>query len=39
MLLMKKADAIIAIPSCREPGKLQEIRGKGIPVVIIDRDI
>ena len=38
-LLMKKADAIIAVPSCREPVKLREILGIGIPVVVIDRVI
>jgi LacI family transcriptional regulator len=38
-LLMKKADAILAVPTCREPDKLREISGMGIPVVVIDRVI
>jgi LacI family transcriptional regulator len=38
-LLMKKADAIIAIPSTREEKKLQEIKSKGIPIVLVDRVI
>jgi LacI family transcriptional regulator len=38
-LLMKKVDAIIAIPSTREGNKLKEIQGMGIPVVLVDRVI
>jgi LacI family transcriptional regulator len=38
-LLMKKVDAIIAIPSNREGNKLREIKGMGVPIVVIDRVI
>jgi len=38
-LLMKKADAIIAIPTSREPDKLAEIKRRRIPIVLIDRVI
>jgi LacI family transcriptional regulator len=38
-LLMKKADAVIAIPSDREGEKLKEIKSMGIPIVLVDRVI
>ena len=38
-LIRKKADAIIAIPSNREGKKLKEIKGMGIPIVLVDRVI
>jgi len=38
-LLMKKVDAIIAIPSNRQGDKLNEIKKIGIPIVLIDRVI
>jgi DNA-binding LacI/PurR family transcriptional regulator len=38
-LLMKKADAIIAIPSIRGNGKLAEISAMGVPIFLIDRVI
>jgi LacI family transcriptional regulator len=38
-LLMKKADAIIVIPTSREGEKLKEIRNMGIPIVMVDRVI
>ncbi len=36
-LLMKKADAIIAVPSSPDVKKLSEIRDMGIPIVLVDR--
>jgi LacI family transcriptional regulator len=36
-LLMKKVDAILAIPSSGAGDKLREIKGMGIPVVLVDR--
>ncbi|MCJ7623403.1 MAG: LacI family transcriptional regulator [Anaerolineaceae bacterium] len=38
-LIRKKADAIIAIPSGHEGKKLKEIKGMGIPIVVVDRVI
>ena len=38
-LLMKKADAIIAIPSNRASEKLKEIASMEIPIVLVDRII
>lgn len=38
-LLMKKVDAIIAIPSDRQSEKLNEIKNIGIPIILIDRVI
>jgi DNA-binding LacI/PurR family transcriptional regulator len=38
-LLMKKVDAVIAIPSNPQATKLIEIKGMGIPIVVIDRVI
>ena len=38
-LIMKKADAIIAIPSDRMVDKLKEIIRMGIPVILVDRVI
>ena len=38
-LLMKKADAIMAIPTSREGEKLKEIQRMGVPLVLVDRVI
>ncbi len=38
-LLMKKTDAIIAIPTSSDGDKLKKIKEMGIPVVLVDRSI
>lgn len=38
-LLMKKTDAIIAIPASSDVDKLNEIKDMGIPIVLVDRVI
>jgi LacI family transcriptional regulator len=38
-LLMKKADAIIAIPTSRDGAKLKEIQRMDVPLVLVDRVI